>query len=121
MSLKSDWNRWEKPGDVATHPKLVMNGNKNSNKTSSRYLEDGSFLRIRNITLSYDLQKNWIEKLKMQSCKLFVSVDNPFTFTKFSGTDPEVNMRMGTWNLPGIYTESYPTSRQFIFGVDINF
>lgn len=121
MSLKSDWNRWEKPGNIATHPKLVMNGNKNSNKTSSRYLEDGSFLRIRNITLSYDLQKNWIEKLKMQTCRLFVSVDNPFTFTKFSGTDPEVNMRMGTWSLPGIYTESYPTSRQFIFGVDINF
>lgn len=121
MKLQSSWNRWQNPGDIATHPKLVMNGNKNSNKTSSRYLEDGSFLRIRNITLSYNLQKTWIEKLKMQSCKVFVSVDNALTFTKFSGTDPEVNMRMGSWSLPGLYTESYPISRQFIFGIDINF
>ncbi|MDR1092272.1 MAG: SusC/RagA family TonB-linked outer membrane protein [Prevotella sp.] len=121
MSLKSGWNRWEKPGDVATHPRLARNGNKASNSTSSRYLEDGSFLRIRNITLSYNLQKKWIEKLKMQSCKLFVSVDNPLTFTKFSGTDPEVNMRKGDWSLPGLYTESYPISRQFMFGFDINF
>ena len=121
MSLKSGWNRWSKPGDVATHPKLVMNGNKNSNKTSSRYLEDGSFLRIRNITLSYNLKNTWTQKIKMQSCKLFVSVDNPLTFTEFSGTDPEVNMRKGDWNLPGLYTESYPISRQFIFGLDINF
>lgn len=121
MALKSGWNRWQQPGDVATHPKLVANGNKNSNKTSSRYLEDGSFLRIKNITLSYNLQKNWTEKLKINSFKIFASVDNPFTFTKFSGTDPEVNMRMGSWTLPGLYTESYPISRQFIFGIDINF
>ena len=121
MNLKSGWSRWEKPGDVATHPRLARNGNKASNSTSSRYLEDGSFLRIRNITLSYNLKKNWIEKLKMQSCKLYVSVDNPFTFTKFSGTDPEVNMKMGSWSLPGLYTESYPISRQFMFGIDINF
>lgn len=121
MNLKSGWKRWQKPGDVATHPKLAMNGNKASNSTSSRYLEDGSFLRIRNITLSYNLKKDWIEKLKMHACKLYFSVDNPFTFTKFSGTDPEVNMRMGSWSLPGVYTESYPISRQFIFGIDINF
>lgn len=121
MNLKSGWNRWEQPGDIVTHPKLVMNGNKNSNKTSSRYLEDGSFLRIRNITLSYDLPKNWLDAVKMQSCKLFVSTDNPFTFTKFSGTDPEVNMKTGAWNLAGLYTESYPISRQFLFGIDIKF
>ncbi|PXV63564.1 TonB-linked SusC/RagA family outer membrane protein [Dysgonomonas alginatilytica] len=121
MNLQSGWIRWQNPGDVATHPKLVMNGNKNSNKTSSRFLEDGSFLRIRNITLSYNLQKTWIEKLKMQSCKVFVSVDNALTFTKFSGTDPEVNMRKASWSLPGLYSESYPVSRQFIFGIDINF
>lgn len=119
MKLKSGWNRWENPGDVATHPKLVMNGNKSSNSISSRFLEDGSFLRIRNITLSYDLPKKCLEGIKMQACKFFISTDNPFTFTKFSGTDPEVNLKKTSWSLPGVYTESYPVSRQFLLGVDI--
>jgi len=121
MKLKSSWNRWQEPGDVATHPKLVMNGNKNSNKTSSRYLEDGSFFRIRNVTLSYDLPKKWLDVIRMQSCRVFVSGDNLFTFTKFSGTDPEVTMKKDTWSLAGLYTESYPISRQFLFGFDIKF
>jgi len=121
MKLKSSWNRWEEPGDVATHPKLIMNGNRDSNKTSSRYLEDGSFLRIRNITLSYELPKKWLDNVKLRYFKLFVSCDNPFTFTKFSGTDPEVNMRKGEWSLAGLYSESYPVSRQFLFGIDVKF
>lgn len=121
MKLKSGWNRWQEPGDVATHPKLAMNGNKNSNKTSSRYIEDGSFLRIRNITLSYDLPRKWLDVIKMQSCKVFVSADNLFTFTKFSGTDPEVTLQRSSWSLAGLYTESYPVSRQFLFGFDIKF
>jgi len=98
-----------------------MNGNKGSNKTSSRFLEDGSFLRIRNITLSYNLPKNWLDNVKMQSVKVFVSGDNLFTFTKFSGTDPEVNTALSPGTLPGLYGESYPVSRQFLIGLDIKF
>lgn len=119
MKLKDGWHRWEKPGDIVTHPKPVMNGNKSSNGISSRYLEDGSFLRIRNITLSYNLPQQWLETLRIPTCKLFISTDNPFTFTNFSGTDPEVNLKKTSWSLPGVYTESYPVSRQFLFGVEI--
>ncbi len=121
MRLKDNWRRWEVPGDIATHPKLAMNGNKNSNKTSSRYIEDGSFLRIRNVTLSYDLPKEWLNPVSVQSCKFFVSADNLFTFTRFSGMDPEVSLESSTWSLAGQYNYSYPISRQFMVGVDIRF
>lgn len=121
MKLKEGWSRWEKSGDVATHPKAVLNGNKGSNSVSSRYLEDGSFLRIRNITLSYELPKQLLETLGVSGCKIYASTDNPFTFTNFSGTDPEVNLKKTSWSLPGVYTESYPVSRQFLFGIDIKF
>lgn len=121
MKLKKGWKRWENPGDVVTHPKAVLNGNKGSNNISSRYLEDGSFLRIRNITLSYELPKKWLDVVGISGCKIYASTDNPFTFTNFSGTDPEVNLKKTSWSLPGVYVESYPVSRQFLFGVDIKF
>lgn len=121
MSLTGNWRRWEKPGDVATHPKLNMNGNMQSNAASSRYLEDGSFFRMKNITLSYDLPKQWIQTLKMSSCKFFISGDNVFTITRFSGIDPEVSLERTEYSLPGTYSNSYPISRQILFGVDIKF
>jgi TonB-linked SusC/RagA family outer membrane protein len=121
MKLKKGWSRWEKAGDIATHPKLVMNGNKDSNKTSSRYLEDGSFLRIRNIKLSYELPSSWTKSIRLASAKIYVSGDNLFTFTSFSGMDPEVNMRTEDWNLAGFYYSSYPVSRQYMFGIELKF
>ena len=121
MRLQEGWSRWEKPGDIATHPKPVMNGNKHSNRTSSRYLEDGSFLRIKNISLSYDIPRNIISKAKLNSCKVYLSGDNMFTFTKFSGLDPEVSLQNSQWSLAGMYSFNYPISRQILIGFDINF
>lgn len=119
--LHGNWSRWEKPGDVATHPRFERNGNMESNKSSSRYLEDGSFFRIKNITLSYDLPSDWLRVVKMRSCRVFVSGDNPFTFTNFSGIDPEVDLETTEYRLAGMYSYSYPISRQILFGVDIKF
>lgn len=51
MKLKSGWKRWEKEGDIATHPKAINGGNKNSNKSSSRYLEKGNYFSLRNLSL----------------------------------------------------------------------
>lgn len=121
LSSNSNWSRWEKPGDVATHPKLVQNGNKQSSATSSRYLEDGSFFRVKNITLYYDFPQAWLQKIKVNALKVFVSADNLFTFTKFSGVDPEVDLDMSAYYLPGTYTYKYPNNKQFTFGVDIKF
>lgn len=121
QKLRPEWNRWEQPGDDATHPKLAMNGNKASNKTSSRYLEDGSYFRVKNISLSYNAPRNWIESMKIQNLRLFVSADNVLTVSKFSGMDPEISLERSAWSLAGLYTFSYPISRQYLFGVDITF
>ncbi|MCZ4242594.1 SusC/RagA family TonB-linked outer membrane protein [Pedobacter punctiformis] len=113
MVLKSGWNRWEKIGDVATHPKPVLGGNHDSNQQSTRYLEDGSYIRLRNITLGYQIPNSWLSKIKISSARVFVSGDNLWTGTKFSGIDPEVDLSSG------VSSFRYPLSKKVLFGVNI--
>lgn len=113
--LQDGWNRWEKEGDVATHPKAVLNGNKASNKTSSRYLEDGSYLRLRNITFSYNLPETVTSRLKTENIRIFMSGDNLWTWTDFSGMDPEVDLTSG------FSVTRYPGSKKLMLGVNIDF
>lgn len=115
------WKRWEKPGDAATHPKLVAFGNKNSDAVSSRYLEDGSFFRIKNITLAYDFPKQLLQKIHMRGLRIYFSADNVATFTRFSGMDPEVNLQGSRGVLAGLYQSPYPVGRTFTFGLDLTF
>lgn len=115
------WTRWEQEGDIATHPKLVLNGNKASNSISSRYLEDGSFFRLRNITIGYTLPKSLTDKLSMQSARVFVSADNIFTLTKFSGMDPEVRLESSAYELAGTYSTNYPVPMSITAGIDVKF
>ncbi|MGY0041326.1 SusC/RagA family TonB-linked outer membrane protein [Pedobacter sp. NJ-S-72] len=121
MVLKDGWNRWENPGDIATHPKAVVNGNKLSNKPSSRFLEDGSYLRLRNITLGYNFSDAIIKRLKVSNLRIYVSADNLVTLTKFSGMDPEVSDLEANTNNSGVSGTKYPISKKFLFGVNIGF
>ncbi|MBF9255166.1 TonB-dependent receptor [Pontibacter sp. 172403-2] len=115
MVLQDGWSRWEQEGDIATHPRPVLNGNRASNKVSSRYLEDGSYLRLRNVTLSYDVPTAFAGKLKLQSLRVFVSGDNLWTLTDFSGLDPEVDVTSGS------SATRYPSSRKLLLGLNVNF
>lgn len=115
IQLINGWSRWAKPGDIATHPKPVLGGNKNSNKISSRYLEDGSYLRLRNVTFGYELPKTFLSRLKIQSARVFVSGDNLWTWTKYSGMDPEISLGPGGGNSD----YRYPISRKILFGVNL--
>lgn len=117
MVLANGWSRWEKPGDIATHPKPVFGGNLNSNQASSRYLEDGSYLRLRNVTLSYDLPTALLSGISVSNAKVFVSGDNLLTFSKFSGMDPEVGLGAGG----GTSSVKYPISRKILFGINVSF
>lgn len=122
MVLKSGWARWEKVGDVATHPKPVLGGNHDSNQQSSRYLEDGSYIRLRNITLGYQIPSNWLSKIKISSARIFVSGDNLWTGTKFSGIDPEVVLAPDDNDpnvIPGSSSFRYPISKKILFGINI--
>lgn len=115
------WTRWQQPGDIATHPKALPGGNKNSDGVSSRYLEDGSFLRIKNVTLAYDLPKNFLKKIHMQEARVFISGDNLWTLTAFSGMDPEVRLESTMYELAGMYSMNYPVGRVVSLGVNVKF
>lgn len=119
--LQDGMSRWKNPGDVATHPKPVLGGNNNAHEYSSRYLEDGSYLRLRNVTLSYDIPRNIAQKVKLNGIKINISVDNLKTWTKFTGMDPDVPLFTSAWLLPGVSSFKYPISRQFNAGIEINF
>ena len=120
------WIRW-KEGDpdgtniYATHPQAIKGGNNGAHNYSSRYLEDGSFFRLRNVTLAYELPHNLINKIKMGGARVYVSADNLWTYSRFSGMDPEVNLEKTTYSLAGMYSDNYPVPMSVVLGVDLTF
>ena len=118
---KLGWSRWTQPGDKATHPKAQLSGNKSSNQVSSRYLEDGSYFRLKNLTVGYDFPIALIKKAHMTKCRIYFSADNLFTASKFSGMDPEITLESDANTLAGMYTENYPVGRTFQGGLEISF
>ena len=114
MQLQDGWSRWEKPGDIATHPRLVSGGNKNSQRDSSRFIEDGSFLRLRNVTLSYNIPKSLLDRIHLRTARISISGDNLYTWTKFSGIDPEVD------DFGSIRTK-YPFAKKILLGLQVGF
>ena len=118
---RQGWSRWEKPGDIATHPKPMLNGNKNAHMISTRFLEDGSYFRIKNLTVGYDFPLKWISKAHMRKCRIYFSADNLWTASGFSGMDPEITLETDANNLAGMYTENYPVGRTFQGGLEISF
>ena len=115
------WSRWEQPGDIATHP-LPSSGRKDgAEKTSSRFLEDGSFFRLRNVTLAYNLPQTFLDKIKMAGARVYVSGDNLLTLTRFSGMDPEVRLDGDTYHHAGMYSQNYPIPMTVTMGIEVKF
>ncbi len=84
-------------------------------------VEDGSFLRINNITLGYTFPKHWTSKAKISTLRIYATGNNLFTWTKYTGFDPEVSTRNSTGLTPGVDWSAYPRSRSFVFGVSLSF
>ena len=82
-------------------------------------VENGSFLRVNNITFGYSLPKSVISRVKASQLRFYVTMNNLYTFTKYSGYDPEVNTRRGTPLTPGVDYAAYPRSRAFLFGINL--
>ena len=106
-------NRWKKPGDITKYPKV------GDTYKSSRFIENGSFLRIKNVTLGYNLPKETAKKLRLKSARVFVSGQNLYTFTTYTGMDPEVNYYSADNIVMGTDFFTYPQSRTFLFGINI--
>jgi hypothetical protein len=105
-------NRWQKPGDVTNVPKL-QNAVSNQEGTSSRFLFDGSYLNIKNVTLSYTLSKSLAGKFHVAGAKVFGNIDNIYLFSAKKGMDPQRSFN-------GTADASYPPYRIFTFGLNVN-
>ena len=102
-------DRWKQPGDVTDIPRHGV-----FTEFDSRLLEDASFLRLKNLMLSYSLPKELLRKTRVFSgIRIYAQAQNLLTFTPFSGLDPE--------SPSNIYIAQYPTARQFTFGLDLTF
>jgi len=93
----------------------------NNLRPSSWYIEDGSFLRIKNLQVGYSLNKWLCQKVGISECRLYVSTQNLYTFTRYSGLDPELADMTGSPLSSGIDFAKYPQSRTFLTGVSIKF
>jgi TonB-linked SusC/RagA family outer membrane protein len=98
------------------------NANPNLNSNNSRFYEKGDYLACREITLSYDFSQSILSKTKVLSqSRLYVSLDNMFYITKFSGPSPEPPVSPGTTTINGVYQGTYPTPRTIVLGVQVSF
>lgn len=95
----------------------------NNSQTSDRYIEDGSYLRIRNIMLGYTFPQRWIQKLRIENLRVYANIQNVHTFTNYSGYDPEVglNQQDSSGFTFGFDAGRYPAPRLISFGLNISF
>ena len=114
--LSSTWNqnvlrRWQQPGDVTDVPRMAIKGD---TFVTDRYLVSASYFAIKNITLSYNLPKKWVNKARLNNVKVYGSCDNVALFSHLDGMDPQYNFSGGT-------TYSYSPNRTMTFGLEVNF
>ncbi len=112
--------RWRKPGDITDVPRYVS-GNTYNNQQSSRYVEDGSYLRLKNLTIGYNLPSGLLNRYKVGSLRVYVSGTNLWTLTPYSGPDPEVSTLDGSTTAQGIDLFTLPQVRTVVLGLSAGF
>lgn len=113
-------NRWRQAGDITDIPKASWASTDNS-RISTRFIEDASYMRVKTITLSYDIPKDLLVKINIDRVKVYATSENLFTITNYSGFDPEVNAYGGSNTMKGIDYGTYPQTRNIIFGLNLTF
>lgn len=112
-------NRWTGPGSTNLYPRSVS-GDTNNTRNSDRWLEDGSFLRLRSLTLSYTFPEKISRRLAMKSLRVYFQGDNLWLATPYSGWDPEVSNNLDP-RFMGVDNFSVPQPRMFCFGLNVTF
>lgn len=108
--------RWRTPGQITSIPKAGF-----EIQPSTYFVEDGSYLRIKDVTLSYNFKGNLLERAGISRLQPYVTLSNLVTFTKYKGMDPEVNQWGNNGAVQGIDWGTYPHSRTFLLGVNLEF
>ncbi len=111
-------NRWTGEGTSNKIPRFTFTDDNNNWTSSDLFVKDGSYMRVKNVTLGYTLPSKWARKALISSLRLYVAAENLFTFTKYEGFDPEISS--GGTSL-GIDRGVYPQARTYTFGVNLNF
>lgn len=116
------YNSWKKSGDVAKLPRL-NSGDATSQQVSSYFIEDGSYMRIKNIQLTYTIPSSVLKKIGLSTAQIYVQGQNLFTITKYTGLDPDINLRNSGNNNQdihmGIDEGAYPVAKSYLVGVRI--
>lgn len=113
-------NRWTPETPDNSAPRLTANPGMNV-KFSDLYVEDGSFFRIRNLQFGYDFPKTWIQKIRINKARLYMSIDNLYTFTKYTGYNPDIVDQYGDPLKAGGDTGATLLPRTISFGLNLNF
>ncbi len=119
--------RWNGEGSTNVYARaLIDDGNVQNNRASSYFVEDGSFLRLRNLNFGYTLPSKTINKIGIDAFRIYTSIQNVFTITDYSGSDPEIGQNAdinGNSNVTtrGIDAGAYPLSRSFTLGINLKF
>ncbi|HMJ67889.1 MAG TPA: TonB-dependent receptor [Cyclobacteriaceae bacterium] len=111
--------RWQKPGDVTDIPRYEF-GNTSNTLHSNRLLEDGSYLRLKNLSFGYNLPSQWTSRYKLTGVRVYVSATNLWTLTKYSGSDPEVSTLDGSSSAAGIDFYTLPQVKTMAAGITIS-
>lgn len=118
ITKEAFYNMWTEENPSNLYPKSTFNI---QSLVMDRYVEDGSYLRCSDITLSYVLPQQWTKKVGISNVSLNASVNNAFVITNYSGYDPEVNSFAFDGLRPGVDMNSYPNPRSFVFGLNVTF
>ena len=105
--------RWTAPGTSDKMPRVTLNDPNGNNRVSDRFVEDGSYLRVKNVRLAYTLPSRWADKMKLKRTQFYVSAQNLITLTNYTGMDPEVG--------GGVDQGFYPQARTLLTGITIDF
>jgi len=102
-------------------PRAIQNDPNGNTNMSSRYIEDGSYLRIKNIALGYNFDKKLMKSLHLESLRIYANIQNLYTLTKYTGFDPEVGVSTTSSNVYGSDNGRYPSPQVYTFGLNLSF
>lgn len=112
--------RWQKAGDITDVPRYEYNNTYNS-YSSSRLVEDGSYLRLKNVAIGYTIPSKWTSKVKLGTVRLYATGTNLWTLTRYTGADPEVSSLDGSTSAQGIDFFTLPQVKTIVGGISVNF
>lgn len=105
----------------ATLPRAIIGDPNENNRISDRYVEDGSYIRLKNIALGYTFPKKWVKKIGVENLRIYCNIQNLLTITGYDGYDPEIGVSTMSQNVYGVDYGRYPSPTTYSFGMNLSF